>query len=57
MKEKMSYTCKCGRVNEFGIWVMAHWDIRLVGTCECGRKNEILRGRVVKWGKPKEGEK
>jgi hypothetical protein len=48
---KKSYTCKCGRVNEFGVWVFAHQNEVLIGSCECGRKNEILRGLVIKWGK------
>jgi hypothetical protein len=48
-----TYECKCGKENEFGVWAMAHWGIRLLHSCECGRENEILRGRVVKWGKIK----
>jgi hypothetical protein len=45
------YTCKCGRQNEFGVWVAAHWNDQVVHSCDCGRKNSILRGRVVRWGK------
>jgi len=48
------YTCKCGRKNEFGVWVVAHWNDQLVHSCECGRKNQVLRGRIVKWGKLQE---
>jgi len=45
------YTCKCGKKNMFPAYVMAHWNDQLAHTCECGRKNQVLRGRIVKWGK------
>lgn len=46
-----TYTCKCGKEHEFSIWVIGHWNVRILHSCDCGRKNEICRGRVVKWGK------
>ena len=49
-KETEGYECRCKRLNEYPIYVHAHWDVRLLHTCDCGRKNEILRGRIVKWG-------
>lgn len=39
-----SYTCACGAVNQFAIYVFAHWNDLLIHTCDCGRKNEIVRG-------------
>lgn len=46
-----SYKCKCGIENKFALWLFAHWDLRVAHRCECGRVNELLRGRIVKWGK------
>lgn len=41
------FTCECGAIHEFGIWVMAHWNEALTHTCECGRQHDIRRGVAV----------
>ncbi len=43
-----SWTCECGKVHEFGVWVAAHWTERLTHMCEiCGAEHEVHRGIVT----------
>lgn len=41
------FTCECGIVNKFDMYVYAHWTLELTHTCACGRKHLIQRGIVT----------
>lgn len=44
-KVKKGFTCKCGRYEEFGLYVAAHWDEQLIFTCpDCEKRYKVLRG-------------
>lgn len=39
------FFCACGKLNEFPIYVFAHWNDRLHGECEeCKRDVVVCRG-------------
>jgi hypothetical protein len=41
------FKCGCGKYHEFGVWVMAHWDMELTHTCDnCGRQHGIYQGET-----------
>ena len=54
MMPPKSFVCVCGTEHEFGLYVLAHWDIRLAHTCDaCGAKHSVLRGKTTLISKPK----
>lgn len=39
------FTCECGRYEEFGGYVAAHWNEELIFTCpKCGKRHSIYKG-------------
>jgi len=41
------FTCECGKVHEFSLYVFAHCGETLTHKCEkCSREHEIWRGKV-----------
>lgn len=32
---------KCGKRNEFGAYVAAHYQEKLIHTCECGKRSSV----------------
>ena len=47
MKKKelpKGFKCKCGKFNEYPMYVFAHWNYDLTFTCDCLRKYGIRNG-------------
>jgi transcription elongation factor Elf1 len=41
------FTCRCGRYEEFSVYVYAHWNEELKFTCEkCGRVYAVYAGQA-----------
>lgn len=53
-EERQGFTCECGKFHVFGVYVMAHWDEKLIHTCpECDRVHQVCRGRATLQRSPK----
>lgn len=50
-----TWKCICGKVHELGVYVAAHWDIKLTHTCECGIERTLESGFLTFVGKKKKG--
>lgn len=42
------YSCGCGAVHRFSLWVYAHWEAVITHVCgTCRRRNRLRHGRVI----------
>lgn len=57
------FKCECGRYHQYGSYVVAHSDTKLIHLCGCGREHSIFRfnAELIKpsklGGRPRKGNK